>query len=72
MKIGGVTMQSPTGELVFSSPEIPSGTVYYYKVEAEIVRGGKTYATTNSVAVEAGLNSKLTLDPNEGSAVASK
>ena len=70
--IDGNPTKSTSGVRVFATPELAPGTVYYYTISAEVVRDGKAITATERIAVEAGLNAQLSLDPAAAPTVASK
>jgi len=56
----------------YATPVLVPGSVNYYTFTATIVRDGKEYTSTERVAVTAGQKPTITLNPNVGSAFASK
>ncbi len=70
--IEGTETPSTTDRRVFVTPELKPGAVYYYTIEAEVVRDGKKLRATEKIAVEAGSHAKIQLKPNEVGSVASK
>ncbi|MCE9530613.1 MAG: TIGR03000 domain-containing protein [Planctomycetes bacterium] len=70
--IDGAATKSTSEVRVFSTPVLNPGTVHYYTLTAQVVREGKTYTSTETVAVEAGMKTQISLNPNVGSAFASK
>jgi len=72
IKIDGALTKSTDSVRIFATPELAPGTVYYYTITAEVVRNGQTLIATEKVAVEAGVNAQLNLNPNTAATVASK
>jgi uncharacterized protein (TIGR03000 family) len=70
--IEGVETPSSSDKRVFVTPDLKAGTVYYYTISAEIVRDGKKLIATEKIAVRAGSDAKITLNPDFGTAVANK
>ncbi len=68
---GNATVSTSTVR-TFATPALKTGAVSYYTFVAEVVREGKTFTATETVAVEAGATTTITLNPNAGLAVASK
>jgi uncharacterized protein (TIGR03000 family) len=69
--IDGKATRSTSANRVFATPELNPGQVYYYTLTATVVRDGKTYASSEKVAVKAGETTTLSLDPTTAE-VASK
>jgi uncharacterized protein (TIGR03000 family) len=72
ISIDGNPTKSTSAVRVFATPELTPGTVYYYTISAEVVRDGKTVTASEQIAVEAGLNASLSLNPAAAPTVASK
>ena len=70
--IDGTPTKSTSAVRVFATPELAPGAVYYYTVTAEVVREGKTLTASEKIAVEAGVNSVISLSPTQAPVVASK
>jgi uncharacterized protein (TIGR03000 family) len=70
--IDGAATKSTSTVRVFSTPELPVGSVYYYTITAEVVRDGKTLTASEKIAVEAGTSLNLNLAPSPAPTVASK
>ncbi len=62
--IDGSATVSTSAVRVYSTPTLAAGTVYYYTFAAEVTRDGKTFTATEKVAVEAGANPVITLNPS--------
>ena len=72
LSIDGVATLSSSNVRMFQTASLKSGTVHYFTFSAEVVRNGLAYTATEKVAVEAGANAVISLNPNVGPAVANK
>jgi uncharacterized protein (TIGR03000 family) len=70
--IDGAPTTSTSAVRHFTTPTLEGGAVYYYTITAEVVRSGKTFTAVEKVAVEAGANPTISLDPTAEPTVARK
>jgi uncharacterized protein (TIGR03000 family) len=61
LTIGGEKTQSTSGDRTFVSPPLQPGKTYYYSLNAEMDRDGKTVTASQNVEVRAGETSRVTL-----------
>ncbi len=72
MTIDGEATTSTSTQRVFVSPELNAGRDYHYTLRAEFVKEGKTVKVSKEVAVQAGSETRVTLDAENVADVASR
>jgi len=63
---------STSAQRVFVSPNLNPGRDFHYNLKAEFVRDGRTLAVSKEVAVRAGNQTQVTLEPVAAASVASR
>ncbi len=66
LTIDGEATTSTSAQRVFVSPNLPVGKEFHYMLKAEIMVKGKPVVVTESVAVKAGEESRITLSAPTG------
>jgi len=61
LTIDGVATTQTSATRVFATPALQNGREFHYTLRAEVVRDGRTVATTERVAVRAGQETRVSL-----------
>jgi uncharacterized protein (TIGR03000 family) len=72
ISIDGAPTKATSSVRVFATPDLAAGTVYYYTFTATVERDGQKLVATEKIAVEAGVNTQVSLSPAAGATVATK
>jgi len=62
LSIDDAVTTSQTGTRVFSTPALETGKEFYYTVKGELLRDGRTITTSERVKVQAGQQTRVTLE----------
>jgi uncharacterized protein (TIGR03000 family) len=63
LTVNGQDVEAVAGTQTFMTPDLEPGQDYYYTIRANVVRDGQTVAVNRQVAVRAGQQSEVNLDP---------
>jgi uncharacterized protein (TIGR03000 family) len=72
LTIDGAPTKLAVAERTFQTPELEPGKIFHYTLVAEVMRDGKPVTTTQKVAVQAGQETRVTLDLPTTTAVAAR
>jgi uncharacterized protein (TIGR03000 family) len=70
--IDGIRTVSTSTNRVYSTPAIESDKVYFYTIQSQVVRDGKTISNTERVAVRAGETTTVVIAPQIDASLVSK
>jgi uncharacterized protein (TIGR03000 family) len=70
LTIDGEATTSTSTRRVFVSPALKLGRQYHYTLKAEFVKDGETVAVSKKVTIEAGKETRVTLDAGSVAEVA--
>jgi len=72
LTIDGNATKLSTSERTFQTPELEPGKVFHYTLVAEMTRDGQPVTTTQKVAVQAGKETRVTLEMPAAANVAAR